>query len=148
MTTYTNPSVRSDHALTLTGAESLLEEGLRIARSRGLELCLAIVDPAGFLLAFRRMDGAPLVSIEVAISKARTAAYLKNPSRAFEEMIDAGKPSMLSTPGIVPLRGGVPVGLGDALVGAVGVSGATGEVDDEVAEQIAASLVSEQARDA
>jgi len=119
--------------LSLAGADALCAHAEAEAERAGVRLCIAVVDAAGHLLTFCRMDGAGLVSIEVAMGKARTAALLKAPSRLFEEKIDSGAPSILSAPGLVPLRGGVPVMRGKQQVGAIGVSGAAGEVDEAVA---------------
>jgi glc operon protein GlcG len=133
--------------LSLAGADVLAALAQDEARRRGVALCIALVDAAGHLLAFRRMDGAGLVSIEVAIGKARTAALLRAPSRLFEEKIDGGAPSVLSAPGLVPLRGGVPVRLGAGQVGAIGISGAAGEVDEAVAMAAVAAFARDHAGD-
>ena len=100
---------REISSLTLSGADQLADLAVAEAMKQGVCICVALVDVAGHLIAFRRMDDAALVSIDVAIGKARTAAFLKKPASVFEQMIDAGKPSMLSVPGAVPLAGGRPV---------------------------------------
>lgn len=127
------PYLASFIGLTLAGAEALLDHAKAEAVRRDLRLCMAVVDASGHLLAFSRMDGAGLVSIEVALGKARTAAFLQAPSRMFEEKVDGGAPSILSVSQLVPLRGGVPVASGGRIVGALGISGASGEVDEAVA---------------
>lgn len=129
--------VQEVKTLNRAGANKLLESGLTEAAKQGLNVCIAVVDQAGQLIAFQRMDGASLVAIDVAIGKARTAALLKKPAKAFEEMIDGGSPSLLSVSNLMPLRGGVPVLYEDAFIGAVGVSGGTGETDDAIAVTIA-----------
>lgn len=135
------PALWAEHAeLTLRGAQTLLDYGENAARERGVRLCLAVVDRSGALLAFRRMDGAAPVAIDVAIGKARSAAMLRGDSRAFEELVDGQHPSMLATPGVLPLRGGVPVRVGAAVLGAVGASGATGPVDEAVAVLMAGGV--------
>lgn len=130
--------------LSLSGADALGAHAETQARRRGVKMCIAVVDAAGHLLSFRRMDGAGLVSIDVAIGKARTAALLKAPSRMFEEKIDGGAPSILSAPGLVPLRGGVPVMHAGAQLGAIGVSGAAGDIDEVVALSAVADFAQEQ----
>ena len=130
-------------SLAIAGADSLLAHAEAAARRRGLALCFAVVDGAGQLLAFRRMDGAGRISIDVAIGKARTAALFGKPNRMFEEMIDSGKASMLSVPGAVPIGGGLPVLRGGACLGGFGVSGATGAVDDEIASEAVDALSGE-----
>lgn len=126
----------SHAVLSLAGAEALLSDGIAEAGRRKLNLAFAVVDSAGHLVAFQRMDEASLVTIETAQGKARTAALVKGPSARFSQMIDDGRASMLSMPGLVSIRGGIPVVVEGQVVGAVGVSGATGEIDEEVAEAI------------
>ncbi|MFG1287828.1 GlcG/HbpS family heme-binding protein [Xanthobacter versatilis] len=125
------------HELSLSAAQKLLAKGLGIAAERNLKLAIAVVDRAGHQLAFARMDGAAIVTVEVAIGKARTAAFLKAPSKLFEDMINSGKPSMATVPGLLPLEGGMPVLLDGEVIGAVGVSGGTDENDQEIATLIA-----------
>lgn len=129
--------------VTLSASQSLLSHGLQIATERNLPLAIAVVDRAGHLLVFARMDSAPIVTVDVAIGKARTAALLKAPSKDFEQMINSGMPSLATTPGLLPLQGGVPVFYEGDVIGAVGVSGASGEIDQEIATAIAASLFKE-----
>ena len=130
--------------LSLRGADAIITQAEALAVQRGLQLCIAVVDSAGHLLCFRRMDGAGLVSIDVAIGKARTAAFLKAPSRLFEDKIDGGAPSILSVPGLVPLRGGMPIVHDGRPIGAIGVSGAAGEVDEEIATLAVTNFAHEQ----
>ncbi len=132
--------INTVHELSLSAAQKLLAWGLDLADARDLKLAISVVDRSGNLLAFARMDGAAIVTVEVAIGKARTAAFLKAPSKLFEDMINSGKPSMVTTPGLLPLQGGIPVVLDGESVGAVGVSGSSGETDQEVAMLITKSL--------
>lgn len=132
--------IQTIHELTLSAAQQLTGYGLKLAKDRKLNLSIAVVDKSGNLLAFVRMDNASLVTIDVAIGKAKTAAYLKAPSKVFEDFINKGQPSMTTTPGILPLQGGVPVMYNGEVVGAVGVSGSDGETDNELANSIAESL--------
>ncbi|MFG0634654.1 heme-binding protein [Pseudomonas sp. xss_2] len=127
-------------SLALSGADELAQLSIAEAAKRGASICVAVVDVAGHLMAFRRMDEAGLVSIDVAIGKARTAAFLKKPASVFEQMIDAGKPSMLSVPGAVPLAGGQPVQFEGAIVGAIGISGSTGDGDDAIAQAVTSAF--------
>lgn len=113
---------------------------MALADERSLTLFLAIVDCSGLPPAFVRMDEAAPVTAEVAIGKARTAAYLGAPSKLFEDMINTGQASMATVPGLLPLQGGVPVLLEGAVIGAVGVSGSSGENDQDIATRIAECL--------
>lgn len=128
--------------LTLSqfAAQKLLHYSFDLAQERQMNLSIALADHSGVLLAFGRMDEAPVVTVDVAIGKARTAALLAAPSKVFEDMINAGHPSMTTVPGIVPLQGGVPLVSEKTLVGAVGVSGASGEEDQAIASLISEAL--------
>ncbi|MDE1148171.1 MAG: heme-binding protein [Azospirillaceae bacterium] len=133
----TEPYFQDRPVLTQAGAQALAEQAVRLACGRALAIVVAVVDPAGQLLAFTRMDGAPPVAVDVAIGKARTAAAIAAPSAKFEAMINQGATAMLSVPGLVPLQGGVPVFHNGRVAGAVGVSGASG-VDDAALAHAAA----------
>lgn len=83
------------------------------------------------------MDRARPVTIDVAIGKAKTAAYLGAPSKKFEDMINNGVPSMLATPGLTPLQGGEPIICDCNICGAVGGSRSNGETDLRIAQMLA-----------
>jgi glc operon protein GlcG len=79
------------------------------------------------------MDSAQVASVNVGIGKARTAALYRRPSRVFEEQIKNGRIAALALADATPLQGGVPVTIDGRVVGAVGVSGDTPQVDEEIA---------------
>lgn len=120
--------------LNLVGAKKALEAAEAAAVERDLRLGIAVADAAGNLIAFVRMDGAPLISISIAAEKARTAAQLGCPTRVFQEIVDKGMPSILAAHGLTPLEGGVPVIVAGAVVGAVAASGAASADDAFVAQ--------------
>ena len=129
--------------VSLAGAERVMAAALKEARSNGWVITVAVVDNSGELVTLVRDDNAIAISPSVAIGKAKTAALLRKPSKAFEDYInDHNKPSFLATPGVTPLEGGVPLFLKDgSFVGAVGISGAHGPNDSRVAEAAAAALL-------
>ena len=98
-----------------------------------------MVDPAGDLLAFQRMDGVRPASADLAIEKARTAARLQRPTAEIEDNINRGRTAFV-TAGIAALRGGVPIHVNGEVVGAVGVAGLSKEIDAEIANTAAAAL--------
>jgi glc operon protein GlcG len=79
------------------------------------------------------MDSAQVASVNVGIGKARTAAIYRRPSRVFEEQIKNGRIAALALADATPLQGGVPVLIDGKVVGAVGVSGDSPQVDEEIA---------------
>lgn len=92
-------------------------------------VAIAVLDDAGHLVVFHRMDDAKLVAIDIAIRKARTAVYFQGPTKALEEEVAGGRTVLLPIDGFMPLEGGVPLVVDGRLVGAVGVSGVAGNQD-------------------
>jgi len=130
--------------LTLEAAEKMIAAAKIKADSIGKSMNIAVVDEGGNLLAFARMDEAWRGSIDIAINKAWT-------SRAFD--IETGKLSKLTQPGedfygihvsnhgrVMIFAGGVPVKESGRVVGAIGVSGGSGDQDQAVAEAGASSF--------
>lgn len=111
------------------------------AGAHGWAVSIAIVDDGGSLLWLQRLDGAPPVSAEIAPGKARTAALGRRESRIYEEMVNQGRTSFLSAPGLgALLEGGVPIMVGAHCVGAVGVSGVKSTEDVQIARAGIAAL--------
>lgn len=126
--------------ISLQGARQAIAAAQAEAARGGWHISVAIVDTGGRLVAFARDDAAIGISPDVAIAKARTAALLQIPSKEFEDFINAGRPSFLATPGATPLEGGIPLCLNGTVIGAIGVSGAHGPNDTQVA-QAGASVI-------
>jgi glc operon protein GlcG len=121
------------------GAQSVLQAARESAQRRNAPSAIAVVDPAGDLLAFQRMDGVRPASAELAIEKARTAARLQRPTAEIEDNINQGRTAFV-TAGIMALRGGMPVLVNGKVVGAVGIAGLSKETDTEIAKAAAAAL--------
>ena len=104
----------------------------------GAPMDIAIVDDSGVLKAFSRMDGAPLLSIQIAQDKAYTAAGFGMPTHGWHEFIKDDAPLAAGAPSgidrLVIFGGGYPIKLDGQLVGAIGVSGGHYTQDQEVAE--------------
>src|SRR5206468_1727885 len=95
--------------ITAAGAQHALEAAAASARPRQLALSIAVVDHVGNLVAFVRLDGAPVTSTEASIRKARTAASLGAPTKVFEDLLHAGATSLLAFEFISPSQGGIPI---------------------------------------
>jgi glc operon protein GlcG len=134
-------SAKTVNIMTLdqAGAQTVLQAARERAQQRSAPSAIAVVDPAGDLLAFQRMDGVRPASAELAIEKARTAARLQRPTEEIEDNINRGRTAFI-TAGIAALRGGVPIRVGGKVVGAVGVAGLSKETDTEIANTAAAGL--------
>ncbi len=95
---------------------------------------IAIVDDGGHLLWLQRLDGAPAISAQIAPAKAHTAALGRRESKVYEDVINGGRTSFLSAPGVQGLlEGGVPVMKDGQCIGAVGVSGVKSSEDAQIA---------------
>jgi glc operon protein GlcG len=125
--------------LDQAGAETVVQAAKKSAQQRDAPSAIAVVDPAGDLLAFQRMDGVRAASVDLAIEKARTAARLQRPTAEIEDNINRGRTAFV-TAGIAALRGGVPIRVSGQVVGAVGVAGLSNETDIEIANTAAAAL--------
>jgi uncharacterized protein GlcG (DUF336 family) len=135
---------RSTQSLTYAGAHAALASAVSRAEALGVAVNVAVTDGGGTLLAFARMDGAFAFSGAIAIDKARTVCGFGGaPSDALYDAI-AGEPpvrdGIAGRAEVAAFAGGVPVRLGDDLVGAVGVSGASADQDKECATAGAAAV--------
>jgi glc operon protein GlcG len=126
-------------ALDQARAQTVLQAAKESAQQLNAPSAIAVVDPAGDLLAFQRMDGVRPLSADLAIEKARTAARLQRPTAEIEDSINRGRTAFV-TAGIVALRGGMPIRVNGEVVGAVGVAGLEKETDTEIANIAAAAL--------
>jgi glc operon protein GlcG len=127
--------------LTQDDVQAMGEAARAEAQANGWAVTIAIVDDGGHLLWLQRLDGAAPVSSQIAPAKARTAALGRRESKAYEDMINQGRTSFLSAPGIEGLlEGGVPVVVEGHCIGAVGVSGVKSNEDAQIARAGIAAL--------
>ncbi|HEY2112384.1 MAG TPA: heme-binding protein [Dongiaceae bacterium] len=127
-------------------AEQAVEAAAKKAVELGLRMCIAVTDEVGDLKAFRRMDGAPKLSIEIATNKAYTAASFGMPTHAWFEFIKNDPPllhGITHTPRLVVFGGGFPIHLEGEIVGAIGLSGGHYSQDMECARAALAAIGAE-----
>lgn len=133
--------VVEERNINFSGAHRVLTAALQEADTLQTAFCIAVVDRAGNLVTYGRMDGAPLLSGQLAQDKAYTvAAFSGLPTHEWFEMIK-DEPALLhgivKTERLIVFGGGIPIRVDGELVGAVGVSGGTAEQDRQVAEAAA-----------
>jgi glc operon protein GlcG len=127
--------------LTLDDARRIAAAAEAEALANKWAVCISVVDDGGHLLWLQRLDGAAPISAQIAPNKARTAALGRRESRVYEEMINQGRMSFLSAPGLeAMLEGGVPIVADGQCVGAVGVSGVKSAEDAQIARAGIAAL--------
>jgi glc operon protein GlcG len=127
--------------LTLADARRYADAAIAVAGAQNLRVAVAVVDEAGLLLQLDRMDGALLMGPDVALSKAVTALNFQRPSSSVAELARANPDLVRSLQqtvrfAIMAAGGGVPIARNGAIVGAIGVSGATAEQDEAVAQAV------------
>ena len=127
--------------ITLDQAKRIIAAGEREAQNQGQPMNIAVVDAGGNLVAFHRMDGAWLGSVDIAIKKAWTSRAFDIETRALGKLSQPGEEFYgihVSNWGKVMIfAGGVPLKRNGVVIGAVGVSGGVGKQDQAVAEAAA-----------
>ncbi|MGH9669057.1 MAG: GlcG/HbpS family heme-binding protein [Terriglobales bacterium] len=120
-------------ALTLDGAKKIAAAAEAEAKKKNAKVVIAIVDDGGSLILLERLDDTQVASVDVGIGKARTAAIFRRPSKVFEDQIREGRVAALALTGATPLQGGIPILFEGKVIGAIGVSGETPALDEEIA---------------
>ncbi|MBT9504269.1 MAG: heme-binding protein [Burkholderiaceae bacterium] len=127
--------------LTLADVRSIAAAAEAEAVTNQWAVSIAIVDDGGHLLWLQRLDGAAPISAQIAPAKAHTAALGRRESKVYEDMVNQGRVSFLSAPGLQGLlEGGVPILVEGHCVGAVGVSGVKSSEDVQIARAGIAAL--------
>ncbi len=106
------------------------------ARKLSLPMAVAVVDTAGLLVAFERMDNTQIGSIGVAQDKAVSAALYRRSTKVFQDAVAGGGVGLrvLTLRGANAVEGGIPIIVDGKIVGAIGVSGGSAEQDGVVAK--------------
>lgn len=129
-------------SVTLEQAQKAAAGAAAEARKNNWAMAVAIVDTAGDLVLLHKMDNTQVGSINIAIGKARSAARFKRPTKALQDALAKGFDFayLHSLEGAVLVQGGIPIVMDGKIVGAIGLSGATGPQDSQCAEAGLAAL--------
>lgn len=127
--------MKTKSALEMADVKAIAAGAEAEALKNNWAVSICIVDDGGHMLWFQRLDGAAPVSSHIAPGKARTAALGRRESKGYEDMINGGRVSFLSAPGLdAMLEGGVPILKDGQCLGAVGVSGVKSTEDAQIAK--------------
>ena len=127
--TFATASITSDAAHALVAAANAA------ARDIGIRVTIAVTDAGGHLSALARNDGAPFLTVDVAIGKAWTAASFGLPTHVWADVIANPQVAQLAhQPRLVAVGGGVPIVVEGRVVGGIGISGGNAAQDREAAE--------------
>jgi glc operon protein GlcG len=103
-------------------------------QKNGWNVAVAVVDNHGFLVYFERMDNTQTGSMDIAVGKAKSSATYRRPTRAFMDVINKGGHATATLPGVFASPGGLPIMVDGKVTGGVGVSGVTGDQDEQCAK--------------
>lgn len=120
--------------MDLSTSLRFVEQAEREASKVNVHVAVAVVDAGGNLVAFQRMDGTQLGSIELALRKAKTALYFVRPTVDLERALNGGNHMIATLPNALPAGGGYPIQIGGRIIGALGLSGGEGDTDARLAE--------------
>jgi uncharacterized protein GlcG (DUF336 family) len=143
--TPTMAYVLKKHSISSELAQKMVDEAVAKAKELGVAENVTILDDGGNLKAFRRMDGAPILSIEIAQNKAYTALFGVSTQDFFNFI--QGDPSLLAgmptLPRVAAWGGGFPIKVNGEVVGAIGLSGAPTVQNDVDCAMAALALIPE-----
>ena len=125
-------SQHTHRILDESGVGAVLDAAEQYALQNGHRVVIVVVERSGELVGLRRTPGAQIASSRVAVDKARTAAKFIRPSRELEQQVSSGRLGALALHGARALTGGIPLKVGDEVVGAIGTSGETPDEDEAV----------------
>jgi uncharacterized protein GlcG (DUF336 family) len=127
--------------ISLDRAQAVIHAAVAEAKERNWKMNVAVVDSGGNLVAFQRMDGAMLASIQIAEHKARAAATFRRETKQFEDGVQLMHLNyLLAFDGIIASRGGIPLIEQGAIIGAIGCSGGT-DSQDEIVSKAGAAVI-------
>jgi glc operon protein GlcG len=129
--------------ISLDRAQAVIHAAVAEAKKRNWKMNVAVVDSGGNLVAFQRMDGAMLASIQIAEHKARAAATFRRETKQFEDGIQLMHLNyLLAFDGIIASRGGIPLIEEGVIIGAIGCSGGT-DSQDEIVSKAGAAVINQ-----
>ena len=130
------PQIPYGLSISTASAKNAATAWIAEAQKHNWTMAIAIVDTGGYLVYFEKMQGTQTGSVELALEKARTAALFRRPTKMFQDGVAGGGEGLrlLRLTGAIPIDGGVPIIVDGTVVGAVGVSGGSGEQDGQVAK--------------
>ena len=129
--------------ISLDRAQAVIDAAVAEAKKRNWKMNAAVVDSGGNLVAFQRMDGAMLASIQIADHKARAAATFRRETKQFEDGVQLMHLNyLLAFDGIIASRGGIPLIEQGVIIGAVGCSGGT-DSQDEIVSKAGAAVINQ-----
>ena len=136
-----SPEKSEKKILTLAGARSVAAAAESEGARGGAAPAIAVVDDGGHVLLVVRPEGTFAAAADVSVQKARTAALFRKETIAFENAVNGGRYALLGVDVMTPLMGGVPIVADGQVIGAVGISGAKSQQQDDAIARAAAGVI-------
>jgi glc operon protein GlcG len=129
-------------SISLDAAKKMAALSVAEAAKNNWKMAIAIVDVAGDLVYFEKMDGTQVASVNIAQDKARSSVRFKRPTKAMQDVLAGGGAGIrfLALQGAIPVEGGLPIIMDGKIVGAIGASGGTSDQDGLAAKAGADSV--------
>src|SRR5262245_59307192 len=135
------PEKSEKKMLTLAGARNVAQAAESEAARGGASPAIAIVDDGGHVLLVVRPEGTFAAAADVSVQKARTAALFRKETIAFENAVNGGRYALLGVDVMTPLMGGGPIVADGQVIGAIGISGAKSQQQDDAIARAAAGAI-------
>jgi glc operon protein GlcG len=120
--------------ITIEAAKKIAAATLAECASNKWNVAVAVVNTHGSLVYYERMNNTQSASAKIAVDKASAAAMYRRTTRTFLDTIAKAGPAVMTLPGVVASPGGMPIMSGGKVIGGVGVSGVTGDQDEQCAK--------------
>ena len=133
---YAADQPRPDYGpdITIEAAKRLAAGAVAECQANQWNVAVAIVNTHGSLVYYERMDNTQSASAKIAVDKASAAAMYRRPTRAFADAIAKSGPAVMTLPGVIASPGGLPIMSDGKVIGGLGVSGVTGDQDEQCAK--------------
>ncbi|HYC45144.1 MAG TPA: heme-binding protein [Burkholderiales bacterium] len=119
--------------ITIEQAKKIATATLAECAANKWNVAVAVVNTHGSLVYYERMNNTQSASAQIAVDKAKVGAMYRRTTRVFADVIAKAGPAVMTLPGVVASPGGVPIMSGGRVIGGVGVSGVTGDQDEQCA---------------
>lgn len=120
--------------ITIEVAKKLATGAIAECQANKWNVAVAIVNTHGSLVYYERMNNTQSASARIAVDKASAAAMYRRTTREFAEAIEKSGPAVMTLPGVIASPGGLPILSGGKVIGGIGVSGVTGDQDEQCAK--------------
>ena len=129
-------------SINLDQAKKIAALSVAEAAKNNWKMAIAVVDVAGDLVYFEKMDGTQVASVNIAQDKARSSVRFKRPTKAMQDVLAQGGAGVrfLALQGAIPVEGGLPIVMDGKIVGAIGASGGSSDQDGLTAKAGADSV--------